>query len=309
MHSFRGIIPPLATPLDSAGRLDRTALYRLVDHLLAGGVHGIFALGSTGEAVGLDRATRREILSLVCRQVGGRVPILAGITDASIGECRMLADFAAEAGASALVFAPFFFLPPSQDQFADFLERLIPSLPLPVFLYNIPSLTKVQYEVETVRRASTLPGFLGMKDSSGDMDYFKLVREAIPNAPLLCGPEELLVESMGIGGDGGICGGANLFPSLYVRLYHAVRSQELEMVVALQETVMKISRGVYSVGEGSSSYLRGLKCALACLGLCGDTLSEPLPPLGAEERRRVSACLDSVISDAAIWRDSLHSHA
>jgi 4-hydroxy-tetrahydrodipicolinate synthase len=298
MQPLRGIIPPLATPLDTSGQLDRSALHRLVDHLLAGGVHGIFALGSTGEAVGLDRATRREILSLVCRQVNGRVPILAGITDASIGECRALADFAAEAGASTLVFAPFFFLPPSQSQLADFLERLIPSLPLPVFLYNIPSLTKVHYGIETIKRASTLPGFLGMKDSSGDMNYFKLVREAIPKAALLCGPEELLVESMGIGGDGGICGGANLFPSLYVRLYQAVRSQETDMVAALQETVMKISDGIYSVGEGASAYLRGLKCALSCLGLCGDTLSEPLQPLGAEERRSVSNCLDSVVSHA-----------
>src|SRR5690349_11754783 len=100
--NFRGIIPPIVTPLRSRDALDEPGLERLIEHILAGGVHGLFVLGTTGEAPSLSYRLRREMIARTCKQVAGRVPVLAGITDTAIVEAMHLAEFAAEAGAQAL---------------------------------------------------------------------------------------------------------------------------------------------------------------------------------------------------------------
>src|ERR1700722_3121264 len=112
-HSLRGIIPPVVTPLLGRDELDAAGLERLIEHMLAGGVHGLFLLGTTGEAPGLSYRLRREFIERACRQVAGRVPVLVGITDTAFVEALNLARFAAEAGAQALVLAPPFSYPNS----------------------------------------------------------------------------------------------------------------------------------------------------------------------------------------------------
>jgi len=103
---LRGIVPPMITPLRERDSLDRPGLERLVEHILAGGVSGLFILGSTGEAAGLSHRLQRELIESVCAQVGDRVPVLVGITAPCFGESIELASVAARAGASAVVAAP-----------------------------------------------------------------------------------------------------------------------------------------------------------------------------------------------------------
>src|SRR6188472_4289312 len=101
--AYRGIIPPIITPLIDRDTLDVAGLERLVEHMLAGGVHGIFALGTTGEAPSLSYRLRREMVERTCKLVGGRVPVLVGITDTSFVESVQLAQHAAAQGAKAVV--------------------------------------------------------------------------------------------------------------------------------------------------------------------------------------------------------------
>src|SRR5256885_13071266 len=100
--TWRGIFPPMVTPLRDRDVLDVAGLERLIEHLLAGGVHGLFILGSTGEGPSLSYSLRRELIARTCRQVAGRVPIMVGITDPAFIETVNLAGVAAEAGAQAL---------------------------------------------------------------------------------------------------------------------------------------------------------------------------------------------------------------
>ena len=208
-NSFRGIIPPIVTPLRSRDELDAAGLERLIEHILAGGVHGLFVLGTTGEAPSLSYRLRRELIERTCRQVAGRVPVLVGITDTAIGEAVHLADFAANAGAQALVLAPPYYFPNSQPELLAYVQHLAPELPLPLFLYNMPTHTKTIFEVETVRRAMEIPNIVGLKDSSASMVSLQLSASAsglLPSRPewsLLVGPEELLGESVLLGGHGG----------------------------------------------------------------------------------------------------------
>src|SRR4051794_21575007 len=103
---LRGIIPPLVTPLLGDDRLDLPGLGRLIEHVLGGGVHGLFLLGTTGEAPGLSHRLRCELVERACGQVGGRVSVLVGITDTSFVESVEMAEHAADAGAHGVVLAP-----------------------------------------------------------------------------------------------------------------------------------------------------------------------------------------------------------
>ncbi|HEX9188029.1 MAG TPA: dihydrodipicolinate synthase family protein, partial [Vicinamibacteria bacterium] len=225
-----GIVPPLLTPLTGRDTLDEAGLERLVEHVVAGGVDGIFLLGTTGEGPSLGHRLKREVVSRACAQVRGRASVLVGVTDTAFVETVALARHAADAGADALVIAPPYYMPQGQPELREYLGHLLPELPLPLFLYNMPPLTKVPFEIETVRWAADQEGVAGMKDSSGDMAYFSravaLARRR-PDWSVLMGPEDLLGPSVLAGGKGGVPGGANLFPRLFVALYRAARDGDL----------------------------------------------------------------------------------
>lgn len=278
---LRGLITPLATPLEvsdsAAPSLDVFALEKLIDHVIDGGVHGIFLLGSTGEFSSLGREMRQEIIRRCCAHVNGRVPVLASITDTAMAETLRLADTAVEAGADAVVLAAPYYFQHSQDDLLWYLERITPALALPLFLYNIPHLTKTSYSPETVRKAADLPGVIGLKDSTGDIKYLEQVLGLMCDRPgftVLIGPEEMLADAMKRGAHGGVCGGSNLDPRLLVELYESLANGDAR-AEELQERVRQMGEALYHVGFHGSSYLRGLKASLALAGLCRP---EPAPP-------------------------------
>jgi len=287
---LRGIIPPMITPLLDRDTLDAAGLERLIEHILAGGVHGLFILGTTGEAPSLSYRLRYELIERTCDQVKGRVPVLVGITDTSFVESVNVACKARDAGAQAVVLAPPYYFPAGQAELREYLKHLTPDLPLPLFLYNMPSYTKLVFEPETIRAAADFPGVAGIKDSSGNMIYFRQLQDLLKDHPdfsLLMGQEELLVEVVLLGGHGGVCGGANLVPKLYVDLYNAAYSKDLSKVQSLHKKVMQLSNNIYNVGRFESSYLKGLKCALSCMGICSDFLAEPFHRFRRAEHKRI----------------------
>ncbi len=134
----RAFLPPLVTPLHSRDKLDVEGLEKLIEHVISGGVHGVFVLGSTGEAPSLSHGTRREVVDHACRIVRGRIPVFVGITDTAFEESVELARQAETAGAQALVVTSPFYYVIGQAGLAGYLERLVAELPLPILLYNIP---------------------------------------------------------------------------------------------------------------------------------------------------------------------------
>jgi 4-hydroxy-tetrahydrodipicolinate synthase len=222
-----------------------------------------------------------------CRQVAGRVPVLVGVTDTSFVESVRLGEVAGKAGAQAAVIAPPPYFTASQDEVVGYVQRFTRAVRLPTFLYHIPSLTKIGFAPDTVRRLLEVPEVAGLKDSGRDMQYLHEVRQIATGRPdfsILVGPEELLAEAVLLGAHGGMCGGANMDPRLYVGLHEAAKAGDLGRVRELHARVMRISIAIYTVGSPESSYLRGLKCALSCLGLCDDVMAEPYQPFSAHER-------------------------
>lgn len=296
-NHLQGIIPPMITPLRDMNSLDIPGLEKLVEHILSGGVQGLFILGTTGEAQSLSYELRHELIERVCRQVGKRVPVLVGISDTSLVESLHLAEKAFAEGATAVVSAPPYYYAPAQQELIDFYQGLADVLPLPLFLYNMPSHVKVKIEPATLKAIAEHPNVIGLKDSSADMVYFHSLIQIMKDKAdfsLLVGPEELTAEAVLLGADGGVNGGANMFPSLYVTMYKAAKSRDLDTVLALQQQIMYISNSIYKIGKYGSSYLKGVKCACSLLGLCSDYMALPFQRFNAPERKRVQQILETL---------------
>ena len=148
--------------------------------------------------------------------------------------------------------------------------------------------------MECLRRAMDIPRIVGLKDSSNNMSYFKDAVSLLKHRPdwsLLVGPEERLAETVRLGGHGGVNGGANIFPKLYVQLYQAARAGDGPRSQQLHAQVMEISKSLYHIGRYPSAIIKGIKCALACQGICDDFMAEPFHRFRAEERSQVERCL------------------
>lgn len=286
---LQGIIPPMITPLTENGELDSKGLKRLVEHLISGGVHGIFLLGTNGEGPSLTYALRKELIRKACKLIDGRVPVLVGITDTSIEGSLDIANYSKESGADAVVLAPPYYFPISQSEMMDYLEDLIPSLPLPLMMYNMPSCTKMHLSIETVKKAQEL-GAIGIKDSSGDIFYLYSLIEAFKDSPefsIIAGTELYLPETIIYGGHGAVAGGANFFPKLFVDLYNASLVNDKEKISKLRDKVLKLYDTIYNVGNYTSKITKGTKSALLAMGICGDYMAPPLRNFNDVEREMI----------------------
>lgn len=292
----------MVTPLTARDTLDVAGLERLIERLITGGVSGIFALGTTGEAPSLSYRLRRELIEHTCRFAAGRIPVLVGITDTSIIESAHLAGYAADCGAEAVVTSAPFYFPAGQPELREFIEQLLPELPVPLMLYNMPALTKTSFSGEVVSWALDQEKIVGLKDSSGDLVYFRRMRRLAaterPDWSFLVGPEELLAESVLLGGHGGINGGANLHPALYVELYEAAKSGDVAKARELSAQVMNLSEAIYRVGHHGSAIIKGLKCSLSILGICDDFMAAPFHRFHEAERHLIAEHLQQLAISA-----------
>jgi dihydrodipicolinate synthase/N-acetylneuraminate lyase len=289
-----GIIPPLITPLIE-DRLDVDGLERLIEYLIASEVDGVFVMGTTGEAASLSREMRRELVQRTVNKVAGRAPVLAGITDNSVATTVAFGRDAAEAGADALVLSTPSYLPLEQGELSGFVELVAGQVDRPMFLYNIPQLTRTWFETGTVRRLADNKRIVGLKDSSGDLSYFARMRQETSNREdwsLLVGAEALMVEAMEAGADGCVGGGGNIWPQLLVDLYRAAAAKD-GTATAHHRRRLQLLHGVFADGDCAASSIRCLKCAAEVLGLCSGELARPFRGCSTDQRRQIAAVLDA----------------
>lgn len=296
-QKLQGIVPPLITPLLDSDTLDIEGLEKLIEHVIKGGVHGIFILGTTGEGPSLSFRLQTELIRESSRILNKRLPLLVGISHTSIVESIRLSQVAYEAGADAVVSAPPYYFTLSQSELVQFYENLVHSLELPLYLYNMPNMTKVSFAPSTIRRIADHPNVIGFKDSSGNGTYFQSVMHAMSDRDdfsFFVGPEEMMAEAVMMGADGGVNGGANIFPKLYVDLYHAAVEGNSNRVQQLQAKVMQVSSTIYNVGKNGSSFLMGMKCALSVLGLCQNVLAQPYQNFDSEHSAVILKALNDL---------------
>ena len=269
----------------------------MVRHLVGGGVDGIFLLGTTGEGPHLSYAIRTELVRVTCQEVArlSDIPVLVGISETDIEGAIAFAKECRSLGASAVVATTPYYFKPTQEEcvawFAEFADRL----PLPLVIYDMPAHTDTVISPETVARLAAHPNIVALKDSSSIIALFNKFKIALEpfrdRFSLFMGPDEALGEAVLMGTDGGVCTGANLWPAQFKALLLAARAGDIGAVRRLQRFTTMSSYLLYGIGEGQIGFLKGVKCALAEMGLIQNVLAPPFAPFGGKERARVRAAL------------------
>lgn len=297
-----GVVPPVCTPLTPDREVDVPSLLRLVDHLLAGGVHGLFVLGTSSEAVYLTDAQRRLVVETVTSHVSGQLPVLAGAIDMTTP--RVLDHVAAvtAAGADAVVVTAPFYARTHPAEIARHFRLIATASPVPVLAYDLPVAVHTKLPAELVLELAAEGTLAGLKDSSGDLAAFREVvtgartRADITGFSVLTGSELLVDSALAMGADGAVPGLANVDPHGYVRVDRLCRVGDRERARVEQERLCALF-GMVRVGDparmgGGSSALGAFKAALHLRGIidCPAT-AEPQVPLSADEMERVGKFL------------------
>ncbi len=293
---LKGIIPPMLTPLLNYDKLDNQGLENMVEYLISGGVHGLFILGTNGEATSLSYKIRKELVKKTCELVDHRIPVLVGITDTSIESSLDMAESSEKSGAVAVVISPPYYFPLNEKEVDTYFETITSRLSLPFLLYNIPSHTKINITLESVKKMKE-KGALGIKDSSGDMmNLYMLINEFkdSPDFSIIAGTELFLPETIMNGGHGAVAGGANLFPELFVKLYEASLKKDLKTISQLREKVLLLYTTIYAVGNNATKYTLGAKCGLSVKGICSDYMAPPNKKFNAEQRKQIEKHLEDL---------------
>lgn len=292
--TLRGIVPPMITPLLTPDTLDREGTRKLCDYIIAAKCSGIFILGTTGEGPHLSGELQRALIWETCTHVARRVPVLVGVSHASPLESIALASEARRAGASAVVLAPPCYAPMEQPELLECMRDLVPRLELPVFLYNIPSCTKTVFAPATLKALSAMESVVGFKDSAGDLQVFKANLAALKHAKdfsILVGPEPIMPEVLRLGAHGGVNGGANIFPALYVSMVDAATRGDQAEAKRLCAIVAEVEAKVYRatpLTHWPSGIVKGLKASLLAMGvISSDAMAQPWQGPTAEETKAV----------------------
>jgi 4-hydroxy-tetrahydrodipicolinate synthase len=266
-----GVIPPMITPLTAAGEVDGAAIGRLVSYLVAGGVSGIFVLGTSGEGPWLSPAQAKAVIEATVRAAAGRAPVLAGVLEPSTVRALEAVAVAEAAGADALVVtSPYYFAVDGAAQVRH-VAAIASATSLPLVLYNIPATTHNPFAPETVQRLAEIETVVGIKESSGDWSLFEqllALRAARPRWSVLQGAEQSAARAVLAGADGLVPGLGNLAPVLFAGLVRAAAGGSQAAALDLQARVDALWR-LHTHGF----WLACLKYAASLLGFGSGAVS------------------------------------
>jgi 4-hydroxy-tetrahydrodipicolinate synthase len=273
INFIRGVIPPLITPIDSRDRVDERALRHIIDYVIAGGVHGVFVLGTTGEFYGVELEEKRRAIAITVEHVKGRVPVFAGASAITTRECVKLAQIAEEAGVQAVTVLTPMFITPNEEELYQHFRTVASSTSLPVLLYNNPDRTGINMSAQLMERLADIPQVVGVKDSSGDLtltsEYIRRTRGK--EFRVLAGRDTLILATLVYGGYGCVAASANVAPALVSEIYRKFHAGDLQGALEAQYRLAPL-RVAFNLG----SFPVVIKDALNLLGIhAGD----PIKPI------------------------------
>ncbi|MER5846696.1 dihydrodipicolinate synthase family protein [Streptomyces sp. NPDC002012] len=297
---YRGVIPPVVTPLTADGDIDRPSLERVVGHLLDGGVSGLFALGSSGETAYLTPGQQDEVIKVITAAAAGQVPVLVGAIETTTNRAIERARAAAGLGADAVVVTAPFYTRTHETEIDRHFRDVSAALDLPVLAYDVPVCVHSKLDPELLLPLAADGVLAGVKDSSGDDGSFRRLAigaRELPEFSVLTGHELVVDAMMLVGADGSVPGLGNVDPHGYVRLHEAAvrgdwatASSEQERLVALFDIVRAARPGTVSA---TAAGLGAFKTALMVRGIIAtNAMSLPMRRLDAAETATIAACLD-----------------
>lgn len=283
---FRGVFPALVTPFRD-GAVDEDAFVALVERQIAGGVHGLVPVGTTGESTTLSHDEHRRVVELCVNTARGRVPVIAGAGSNSTAEAIELVEHAKQVGAdAALVVAPYYNRPNQAGIYAHY-KAINDAVQLPILLYNVPGRTVVDISNETVARLAQLPNVVGIKDATGDLARASLQRlDCGEGWTMLSGNDDVGLGYMAHGGHGCISVTCNVAPEACAQMYNDALAGQWKGALYAQDRLIRLHKALFSDASPAPT-----KFALAQLGLCAEEARLPITAASEASRAEVLAAM------------------
>ena len=287
--NWRGCGTALITPFDDKGRIDFGALERLVDWQITEGIDFLVPCGTTGESATLSGTERKAVTAAVVKTANGRVPIIAGAGGNHTAKAVFWARDAAAAGADGILsVSPMYNKPTTEGLFRHF-SAIAEATELPMLVYNVPGRTGSDLDVDTILRLSEVPRVVGLKEASSNFGKIARLMTALPEDFLVfSGEDATALALIALGGVGVISVASNEIPAEMSELTQAALDGRWGEARALQSqwfALMEMNFWESSPGP--------VKCALALMKKCGETLRLPLAPVRDDTRRKIQALLAS----------------
>jgi len=240
--TLKGIVPALITPVTHDEKINEKALRKLANRLIDAGVHGLFALGTTGEFFSLSQKEKLTAISTVIDEAAGKVPVVIGTGAVSTRESIELSKKAEEMGADYLSVITPYFNCLSQRELSEHYLRIASAVSIPIILYNIPARTGLSLSDDTVSELARVPNIVGIKDSSGKFDNILSYIEVSKglNFSVYAGTDSLILKTLMAGGSGAVAATACVFPELVVSIYEFWKRGDMEKAEKAQEMLFAI---------------------------------------------------------------------
>ncbi len=289
--SLHGVFPYLVSPIDAEGRVMRSVLTRLVNHLIDAGVHGLTPLGSTGEFAYLETAQKLEIVETVVQAARGRVPVIAGVGATTVSGGVALARAVMERGADGVLAVLEAYFPIGDDGVEAYFRAVAEATDGPVVLYTNPQFQRSDLSIPVLKRLSTVPNIRYIKDASTNTGrLLSIMAETEGRMGVFAASAHIPACVMMIGGEGWMAGPACLIPRQSVALYDLCRRGDWSAAMALQRRLWPLNQAF-----ARYSLAACIKGGLELQGFeVGAPLAPqtPLSPAGREELRAMLAGLD-----------------
>jgi len=293
---FEGIWTPVITPCHHDFSINEGALEEVIEHLIAGGVHGIIAAGTTGEYYAQDFDTRAHLAKRIKEIIKGRVPLCVGTGALRTEDSIAYATMAKYLGADAILVATPPYSVPTGREIALHALAIDRAVDMPVMLYNYPGRMGVNMDEETLDRLGRSPNFCGIKESSGDINRLHMIARDYPHLGLLCGMDDQALEFFAWGARGWVCAGSNFAPKAHVALYKAcVVEGDYTKGRAIMSAMMPLMR----VLEQGGKFIQCIKHGVTMRGITAGPPLKPLHPLNKDDKRsleEVIRTLDTAIA-------------
>jgi len=275
----------MVTPVTPSGALDEPAVRRVIAHLIEGGVHGVFVLGTTGEAASVPHPARERLVEILVEECRGRVATYAGIADNCVADSIAAAERYLAAGVDAVVaHLPCYYMLTPEEQYAHY-GRLADAIDGPLMLYNIPSTTHMSIPVDVIVRLADHPRIIGLKDSENNAERLRTILTAVGGREdfrVLVGAAVLSARGLALGATGMVPSSGNLAPGACRAVYDCAARGDADGADAWQATIDAVA-ALYNRGRTLGGSLAALKVAMADLSLCGPDVLPPLLPLSPAE--------------------------
>ncbi len=287
MKPIFGSIVALITPLFEDGSVDYDTLRKLIDWHIAEGTNCIGVVGTTGESPTVSVEEHCEIIRGTVEQAAGRVPIMAGAGANSTREAIELSQFAKKVGADCTLQVVPYYNKPTQEGIYQHFKAIVEAVDIPVVLYNVPGRTVADMLPETALRLAQLPGVIGIKEATGNLDRAAwLIKQAPKGFSIFSGDDPTAVHLMTMGGHGNISVTANVAPRDMAELCKAAMAQDAKRAIELHMKLLPLHKQLFVEPNPIP-----VKWALAHMGKAGGALRLPLTPLSPASQELVKAAL------------------